>query len=132
MRGRKGVSAMPIRRPGIAGSAVAAMAGDHGLRSSRPGLKKPRKKKITVPGEIGEQGEAHQGRNGDGGGSESTARAEVPSSAMADPGDLRLRRLRASSVLGEHEDESGEQPGARGGSGSYKSRPRSERRAHDA
>ena len=78
---------MPIRRPGIAGSAVAAMAGDHGLRSSRPGLKKPRKKKITVPGEIGEQGEAHQGRNGDGGGSESTARAEVPSSAMADPGD---------------------------------------------
>ena len=33
---------------------------------------------------------------------------------MVDPGDLRLRRLRASPVLGEHEDESGEQQGARG------------------
>ena len=86
-RGEKGVAAMPLRRPETGASAVAAMAGDHGLRSSRLGLKKPRKKKITVPGEIGEQGEAHQGRNGDGGGSESTARAEVPSSAMADPGD---------------------------------------------
>ena len=31
-----------------------------------------------------------------------------------DPGDLRLRRLRASSVLGEREEESGEQQGARG------------------
>ena len=34
---------MSIRRPGTAGSAVAAMAGGDGLRSSRPGLKKPRK-----------------------------------------------------------------------------------------
>ena len=38
----------------------------------------------------------------------------------------------ASLVLGERENESGEQPGARGGSGSFKSRPRSGRRAHDA
>ena len=38
----------------------------------------------------------------------------------------------ASSVLGEREDESGEQPGARRGSGSYKSRPRSGQRAHNA
>ena len=50
----------------------------------------------------------------------------------ADSGDLGAAVAGASSVLGEREEESGEQPGARGGPGSFKSRPRSGRRAHDA
>ena len=66
MRGRKGVSAMPIRRPGTAGSAVAAMAGDHGLWSSRPELKKPRKEKVEVPGDRGRLGVLTAGRKEDG------------------------------------------------------------------
>ena len=106
MRGRKGVSTMPIQWPGIAGSAVAAMAGGQGSRSSRPGLKKPRKKKVGVPGDRGRLGGSHRGEEGGRGSSAAAVRAKEKT---ADPGDLRLRRLRASSVLGEREDESGEQ-----------------------
>ena len=102
---------MPIRRPGIAGSAVVAMAGGQGLRSSRPGLKKPRTTKVGVPGDKGRLGGSHRGEEG---GRGSSAAAVCAKEKTADPGDLRLRRLRASSVLGEREDESGEQQGARG------------------
>ena len=104
-RGKKGVSAMPIRRPGTAGSAVAAMAGGQGSRSSRLGLEKPRKEKVGVPGDRGRPGGSHRGEEGGRGSSAAVVRAKEKT---ADPGDLRLRRLRASSVLGEREDESGE------------------------
>ena len=63
-RGRKGVAAMPLRWPGTAASAVATMAGDHGSRSSRPRLEKPRKKKIEVPGDRGMPGGSHRGEEG--------------------------------------------------------------------
>jgi len=72
-RGRKGVSAKPLRRPRTAASAVAAMAGDHSSRSSRPGLEKPRNEKRKAWEERGEYGDAHHGekserrRLGDGG-----------------------------------------------------------------
>ena len=69
MRGKKGVSAMPIRRPGTAGSAVAAMAGGQGLRSSRPGHLEAKKNEINRKGEIWVLGEAHSGELGVGDGS---------------------------------------------------------------
>ena len=43
---------MPFRRLGTAASAVAAMTGDHGPRSSRPRLKKPKKTRNKMLGEI--------------------------------------------------------------------------------
>ena len=43
---------MPLRRLGAAASVVAAMAGDHGSRSSRPRLKKPKKMRCEMHGEI--------------------------------------------------------------------------------
>ena len=43
---------MPFRRLGTAASAVATMAGDHGSRSSRPRLEKPKKTKNKLLGEI--------------------------------------------------------------------------------
>ena len=64
---------MPLQRPGTAGSAVAAMAGDHGSRRSRPGLEKPRNEKRKAWEGRGEYGDAHHGekserrRFGDGG-----------------------------------------------------------------
>ena len=57
----KGKSPRPIRRPGTAASTVAAMAGDHGSRSSRPGLEKPRNEKRKAWEERGEYGAAHHG-----------------------------------------------------------------------
>ena len=78
---------MPLRRPGTADSAVAAMAGDHGSRSSWPGLEKSRNEKRKAWEERGEYGDAHHGENRSGGGSVTVVRMEVSSSAMADPGD---------------------------------------------
>jgi len=81
---------MPIRRPGTTVSEVAAMAGDHGLRSSRPGLKKPRQEKVEVPGDRGRSGGSHRGEEGGRGSSAAAVRAKEKT---ADPGDLRLRLL---------------------------------------
>ena len=89
---------MPIRRPEDAGSTVAAMAGGQGLRSSRPGLKKPRQEKVEVLGDRGRPGGSHRGEEGGRGSSAAAVRAKEKT---ADSGDLRLWRLRASSVLGE-------------------------------
>ena len=95
----------------MAASAMAAMAGDHGSRSSWPGLEKPRKEKVGLPGDRGKPGGSHRG---EGGGRGSSAAAVRAKEKTADSGDLRLWQLRASSVLGEREEESGEQQGARG------------------
>ena len=49
-RGKKGVATMPLRRPETGASTVAAMAGDHGPRSSRPRLGKPTKMRKRATG----------------------------------------------------------------------------------
>ncbi|XP_066334368.1 uncharacterized protein [Miscanthus floridulus] len=86
---------MPFRRPGTAASTVAAMAGDHGSRSSRPRLGKPRNEKQAARGERGEDDEAHQGGNGDGGGSEEAVRAEGRSAEVGDLGAAVVAPTRA-------------------------------------
>ena len=120
---------MPIRRPGTAGSAVAAMASGQGSRSSRPGLEKPRNEKRKAWEGRGEYGDAHHGekserrRLGDGG-SRGGGRRNPASSE---------RRLLGPPVRERGRNWSGERErDAREGLGSFKLRPRSERRAHDA
>ena len=76
-RGRKGVAAMPLRWSGKVGSTVAAMAGDHGSRSSRPRLEKPRKKKIEVLGDRGMLGGSHRGEEGGRRSTAATVRAKA-------------------------------------------------------
>ena len=80
---------MPIRRPEDGGSAVATMAGGQSLRSSWPGLKKPRKKKVGVPGDRGRLGGSHRGEEGGRGSSAVAVRAKEKT---VDPGDLRLQQ----------------------------------------
>ena len=68
---------MPFRRLGTAASAVATMAGDHGSRSSRPRLEKPRKKKIEVLGDRGMLGGSHRGEEGGRRSTAATVRAKA-------------------------------------------------------
>jgi len=86
---------MPLRRPGTAASAVAAMAGDHGSRSSRPRLKKPKKTRNKMLGEIeGGRGVLTAGKEGD---IEARRRWSVQGRAadFRRPSGLRLKLPRA-------------------------------------
>ena len=116
MRGKKGVSAMPIRRPGTAGSAVAAMAGGQGLRSSRPGHLEAKKNENNGTGRdrgtrrSSPREKWRRGRLGDGcsrGGSE-----------LGDGGSRRpsAAAVVASATLGECKEEAGRQQGCARGS----------------
>ena len=55
-----------------------------GARGQGSGSQQKREKEI--PGDRGEDGEAHQGEKGDGGGSEEAVRAEGRSTELGDPG----------------------------------------------
>ena len=103
---------MPIRRPEDAGSVVAAMAGGQGLRSSRPGHKKPRTTKVGVPGDRGRPGGSHRGEEGGRGSSAAVVRAKVRTAAGGDPpcGGCGLPRRESKRKTARG------QQGARGGS----------------
>ncbi|XP_066334102.1 uncharacterized protein [Miscanthus floridulus] len=89
------------------------------------------KRENEIPGGRGEDGEAHQGGKGVGGGSEEAVRAEGRSLEL---GDGSGRWLRPSSVLGKRENESGgQQGGAETARGRFKAAwARWGARSHDA